>query len=196
MRQRTFQIILGPVLSAALATSAIATDDTARRPKGPFAGDLVVQRPDRQPFRIKIYYGKDHIRMDMPLARQQLVTIVDRIRRETVLLLPHRQEFMRIPSSRRSRAAVDHLIEVRGGLKAIRQEKVGGIVATKYALTTKTATGATFEGHVWLTADNIMILTVGQTPKGPVKIALHNLRRGPVDPALFVVPSGYVEKVR
>jgi len=181
-------------LAGAMAAPAVAADETIRRPKVPFAGDLVVQRPGKQAITIKIYYGATHIRMDVPLFKRRLVTIVDKIKRETVLLLPHRREFMRVPSSRRSRAAVDRLVGVRGGLKAVGQEKIRGLAVTKYALTTKTAIGTAFKGHVWLTADDIMIQTIGKTPKGPVNIALHNLRRGPVNPAVFVVPSGYIER--
>ena len=65
---------------------------------------------------------------------------------------------------------------------------------TRFALTTRTGAGSAFKGHVWLTADDIMIRTAGKTPKGPIDISLHNLHRGPVDPALFALPAGYTER--
>lgn len=183
-------------LATALApfSPAHAEDEAVRKPKTEFSGDLVVNRPGKKPVKLKIFYGTTHIRMDVSFLNRRLVTIVDKLKRETVLLLPHRREFMKVPTSRRGRAAIDRLIGVRGGLKKVGDEVIGGISATKYALTTKTAVGTTFKGHVWLTADNIMVRTAGSTPKGPVNIVLSNLRRGKVNPAMFVIPSGYKER--
>jgi len=181
-------------LTATLAGPAHGAAEPVLKPKVPFSGDLIIKRPGKRTVSIRMYYGATHIRMDVTFLKRSLVTIVDRLKREVVLLLPHRREYLKVPSSARARAAIDRLIGTRGNLKPVGPEKVGGIATTKYQVTTKTAAGKRFAGHIWLTSDNIMVQTIGTTPKGAVHIAMRNLRRGKINPALFVIPSGYAER--
>ena len=185
---------LGAALAVAPAESGRAAEDTVRRPKVSFTGDLMVQRPGERLFRIRLTYDVTRLRMDVPFPDPRLVRIVDRKSGETLLLLPRRREYVKVPAGPFSRAMADRLTAVQGGLKRIGPDRIRGIAVTRFALTTRTGAGSAFKGHVWLTADDIMIRTAGKTPKGPIDISLHNLRRGPVDPALFALPAGYTER--
>lgn len=186
--------VAGFVLLVSFQAMPAAAEDAAKKPKTPFSGDMVVKRPGKRAVSIRMYYGTTHIRLDSRFFGRTLVTIVDRFKREIVLLLPHRREFMRVPSSARARAAIDRLIGFRSGLKPVGSETVGGVATTKYRVDTRTAAGTRFNGHIWLTSDNIMIQTIGRTPKGKIHIVMNNLRRGAVNPALFVIPAGYAER--
>lgn len=181
-------------LAATFAGPAHSAAEPVRKPKVSFSGDMVVKRPGKRSLNIRLYYSATHIRMDVIFLKRSLVTIVDMLKRESVMLLPHRREFLKVPSSAQARAAIDRLVGVRGNLKAVGQERIDGIATTKYRVVTKTAAGTRFSGHIWLTNDNIMMQTIATTPRGTVHIAMRNLRRGKINPALFVVPSGYTER--
>ena len=184
----------GALLSVAGADAGRAAEDAVRRPKVPFTGDLIVKRPGERPVRIRLHYGVTRLRMDVPWPDPRVATVIDRLRRKAVVLLPRRREFVTLPAGAHAGAMADRLISARGGLEPLGPDRIGGIAVTRFALKTRTAAGTAFEGHVWLTDDNIMIRTAGRTPKGPVDIILHNLRRGAIDPALFAVPPGYTER--
>jgi len=181
-------------LTATFAGPAHSAAEPVRKPKVPFIGDMVVKRPGKSTLNIRLYYSVTHIRMDVIFLKRSLVTIVDRLKREAVMLLPHRREYLKVPSSAKARAAIDRLVGVRGKLKPVGPEKIGEIATTKYQMTTKTAAGTRFDGHIWLTDDNIMVQAIGKTPRGTINIAMRNLRRGKINPALFVIPSGYSER--
>ena len=185
---------LGVLLSVAAAEAGRAADEDVRRPKVPFTGDLVVERPGERPVRIRLSYGVTRLRMDVPWPDPRVSTVIDRLRRTTVILLPRRREFVTLPAGAYAGAMTDRLTGARGGLERVGPDRIRGIAVTRYALKTRTAAGTAFEGHVWLTGDDIMIRTAGRTPKGPIDISLHNLQRGAVAPALFAIPPGYTER--
>lgn len=182
-------------MTVSVAGPAHAAADPVRKPKVSFSGDMVVKRPGKRTLNIRLYYSATHIRMDVTFLKRSLVTIVDMLKRESIMLLPHRREYLKLPSSARTRAAIDRLVGVQGNLKPVGPEKIGGIATTKYQMTTKTAAGTRFDGYIWLTDDNIMVQSIGKTPRGTIHISMRNLRRGKINPALFVVPSGYTERV-
>ncbi len=184
----------GAVLSVVAADAGRAAEDAVRRPKVPFTGDLIVKRPGERVVRIRLHYGVARLRMDVPWPDPRVATVIDRLRRKAVILLPRRREFVNLPAGAYADAMADRLTAARGGLERLGPDRIRGIAATRFALKTRTAAGTAFEGHVWLTDDNIMIRTAGRTPKGPVDISLRNLRRGPIDPSLFAIPSGYTER--
>lgn len=187
-------LALGALLTFATADAGRAAEETVRRPKVAFTGDLIVQRPGEPPHRIRLYHDVLRTRMDVPYPEPRLVTIADRERGVALVLLPHRREFVKLAGGAQARAMADRMLAARGGLESLGPDNIRGIAVTKFALVTRTAAGTDFEGHVWLTDDNIMIRTAGRTPKGRIEITMNNLRRGPIDPALFAIPTGYVER--
>jgi len=77
------------------------------------------------------------------------------------------------------------------------QDKVAGLAATKYRVDHTARDGSRAEGFLWLARGGILVkldVAVTRAHGGrPMHVAmeLSDLVRGPVDPALFVLPQGY-----
>jgi hypothetical protein len=81
----------------------------------------------------------------------------------------------------------------------VARETVAGVIATKYRVDHTAADGSRAKGYLWLARGGILVkldVTVTRAHGGkPVQVAmeLSQLVTGPVDPALFVLPQGFVE---
>ncbi len=75
-------------------------------------------------------------------------------------------------------------------------EKVAGVETTKYKVDYKAADGGRAEGHVWVSAQGVLMQidgTVSRSSSGKpmaIHMELAQLALGPQDPALFAVPPG------
>jgi hypothetical protein len=79
--------------------------------------------------------------------------------------------------------------------KAVGDERVAGLRATKYRLDYTVSDGTRAEGFIWLTRDNILLRLSGRILRPHhkpmiVSMNLSNLRLGPQDPKLFRVGNG------
>jgi len=73
--------------------------------------------------------------------------------------------------------------------KALKDETVGGLRATRYKVS---AAGGRFEGDAWFTKDGIMVKAVGTLQgAGRVETQLSDLVVGRVDESRLAVPPGY-----
>jgi len=74
-------------------------------------------------------------------------------------------------------------------------ERLDGVLLRRKHVSGADGDGNPFEGDFWLTDDGIVVRAAGARLEGGVRkggtVALANIRRGPLDPALFEVPPGY-----
>lgn len=76
---------------------------------------------------------------------------------------------------------------------AVGQETIEGMRVTKYRVATAPGAASSFEGHVWRTAEGIVLKIEGtgvhQGKAGEIHLAFRNIRVGAVDERLFELPA-------
>ena len=76
-------------------------------------------------------------------------------------------------------------------LQAIGGDSEASISRLKYRIESGPGGVANVSGFLWVTEDGIAIKFEGMTGSTKISMLLSNVVRGPVDPALFEVPSDY-----
>ncbi len=73
------------------------------------------------------------------------------------------------------------------------QESIDGVRTTKYRVATVAGSPSTFDGHVWTTAEGIVMKIEGtgqhQGRAGEFRISFRNVKIGRVDPGRFELPA-------
>lgn len=95
---------------------------------------------------------------------------------------------------------LDVPIDVLRGGAGVKQsvagrETIEGIATTRYRVSRNEGKGPQFDGHVWRSAQGIIMKVDGEGAhlgqRGQLRLAFRNVRIGPQDPALFEPPAGY-----
>jgi hypothetical protein len=166
-------------------------------PTADFSGTMVITYPPAKSLTIRIDYTAQRIRREMSAFGTRFVFIVDRTRDKTFVLFPDLKRYAVRPLRPGEHDTVKQLAR-NAKLEKVGPDTIDGVACVKYRLEGRSLRGRTFNGFLWLTAQNIMIRMEGQTTaKGKmrqIKIEMRDLRIGPVDPAVFAIPAGY-EKV-
>lgn len=81
--------------------------------------------------------------------------------------------------------------------RLLREERVGAQAASRYRVRVTGAEGRDFEGDAWFTPKGILVRADGASTGVDGRIrridtTLTRLRQGPVDPALFDIPQGWL----
>jgi hypothetical protein len=141
----------------------------------------------------KVYDGKTAERRELVMEGHRSVIIMKKGSPTVLVLMPEQQMYMEQtppPDADPERAMKEGQVTI----KKVGSEKVNGQNAVKYKLEAADKTGKVFDGHVWLTKENIPVRMDGTTGKGGrLRMDYTNIKIGPQNPALFAVPAGYTK---
>ena len=70
-------------------------------------------------------------------------------------------------------------------------ERVNGMRTTKYKFEVVHKDGGRFDGHHWMTEDNIPVRMMSTSKGQQFRIDYTNIKIGKQDPRLFEIPAGY-----
>ena len=135
-----------------------------------------------------------HQRHEQDLFGMREVFLLDTASAKGILVLPSVKTYVefRFPPLMAELDSEDLLDDPVG------QDKVAGVSATKYRVDHTAADGSRAKGFLWLARGGILVkldVAVTRAHGGkPTRIGmeLSNLVTGPVDPAAFVLPHGFV----
>lgn len=181
------------ISAAAWAMPAAATDGNPFGPaKRPYAADGRMAA-DGHTMTFKLFVDGPRERRETSMRGGRQVMILDRGRRTAVMLMPERKMAMNTDFAKaRGKADPENM---RWTTRALGQETVGGVRATKHRVDGTGRRGEQVGGFVWTTADAIVVrmeLDVAQRGRtSRFTQELSNLKVGPQAPQLFVVPSDY-----
>ena len=189
----------GAVLAAAvgLQTGAAGAEQRLRWPLASFSADLeVVNGEARGPQSLKmaIFSAGARLRLDFSQAGDALSIILDRRARRMIAVSHRRKQAVLLAYRSKPDIAVI-FNRARGKLTREGVETVNGIRAVRYKFEGKNADGDTFDGHIWMTRQRIIVrmLEARKRPgkARPFRMNLHNLRVGKLSAGVFQPPKGY-----
>jgi len=166
-----------------------------RHPTVSYYAESVLTLPTRT-VTVRTWYAPDKLKMVVVGNRQSMAMIADRVARSmTLLLLSDKRYFVR-PLNPKVFGPMGRSSPVPGMIfTKVGAETVNDIKATKYKATGKMAGGVAFDGHIWLTADRIVVRMEGMQVRGsrqvPMKMEVSSLKVGPIDPAVYAIPKDY-----
>ncbi|MGE0714927.1 MAG: hypothetical protein AB7P02_05750 [Alphaproteobacteria bacterium] len=119
--------------------------------------------------------------------------LIDQRARTATLLMPGAR--MAIETDIRRVPGAGEALDMRWTTRRVGAEPVSGVPAVRHRVDGRNARGDSLAGFVWLTAENIPVRVDLEFRSGrrrtTIRQELRNLRVGPVDRALLVVPAGY-----
>lgn len=152
------------------------------------SGHLVLSGP--------VHYTPDRERRTLTFEGSRVPArpmIIRRDRHVVWVLDPEHRSYYQLPLSASNElisGALTESIEVG-------RESIDGREATRYRVRFAEAEGAGLVGHVWISADDIVLrvegttVDAGKNPRRPFRLSLRNLKVGPQPPELFEVPKGF-----
>ncbi len=186
--------LLPAIAAIALATTVSAVADPRKAPTSDYSADLVQNSEGQGEVRSKIYSTKDHVRVDTTQAGKATILILDRVKKQLVVLMPDSKSYQTMPAPDDS----DPFGPISGdGLEAaqIGEEAVNGIPTTKWQVKVKEGDDGLMTATIWTTKEHIQIKTEGSIEDDgkteSFSTELTNLEIGPVDAQLFEVPPEY-----
>jgi hypothetical protein len=181
-----------------LVAAAVAALPSARSAHATIIGDARIPYSatrtvvvDRKTYTGKVFHTPGHQRHDVDIGGIPMSFILDFDGSKGAVVLPALSSFIDFPLP----FLLIELYQNRLGGKAVGEELIDGISATKYRLDYTARDGARGEGFIWVSRDNILLRIEGRVlipGRRPMEIAmvLSNVKRGPQDPDLFEVPKG------
>lgn len=202
-----FRIAHKPALSSAIvATVMIAVPGPVSaahafeysNPTKPYYAESVLKQGTRT-VNVKTWYSPDKVHLKVDSGGQIMALTADRRAKQMTMIMPGRKAYFVRPLPSGQYGPLGKT----GPGKDMTFADVGtdtllGVKTTKYKVSGKNAGGANFDGHIWLTADNIMLKLEGTQTRGErtsvIKMITKMLKVGPVDPKIFAIPEGYEKK--
>lgn len=141
----------------------------------------------------KVYVDGERERREMAARGMTQIVLLDRARKTATMLMPSQR--MAMDMNLAKLAGPEAGEDIAWSTKAMGSETIAGVATTRHRIDGRNKKGETITGVVWMTRDNIPMkadLEIAQNgQKSRVVQELRNLRVGPLDPALFVVPAGF-----
>ena len=189
-----------PFLRLAIAAAMLVAGGPAlafdyANPTKPYYSEAVMKQGDRS-VPVKTWYSADKVKMEVSNGGRQLVLIADRMAKTLTLILPGRKGYFIRPMPQDTFGPLGKTGPGKGmAFEKVGEEAVNGTKAVKYKVSGKNAGGSAFDGHLWITADNIIVRLDGrQTAAGKeqaIRVDVKVLKMGPHDAKVFTVPEGY-----
>ena len=151
-----------------------------------FSADIVSSSREGS-FTAKLYASGDKSRTEMP----QAITISRMDKKVVWVLMPTEKMYMEQPIDQRTAVSTREKVDGEIERKAEGNEVFGGRNTTKYRVTFKT-NGKRESVFQWID-ESVHIPVKTAAIDGSWSSELRNIRSGPQDPALFVIPSGYTK---
>jgi hypothetical protein len=147
-----------------------------------------------QSLKMAIFSAGPRLRLDFSQSGEALSIILDRKARR-MIAVSHRRKQAVLLAYRADPDIAVIFNRARGKLTREAVETVNGIRAIKYKFDGKNADGDTFDGHVWMTRQRIIVrMLEAKTRPGkarPFRMNLRNLRVGSLPARVFRPPKGY-----
>jgi hypothetical protein len=158
-------------------------------PKADYRADTVMESADGQ-MRGRVFASGRKERREFVVNGREHVMILRKDRGVSWVLMPEQRMYLE--------NAIDgdglpegHFAGGRLERERLGEESVNGAQATKYRVHGATPDGESFEGTMWLTAQEIPVRVVTGEGRERVRMELSNLKVGPVEASRFEIPSGY-----
>ena len=153
--------------------------------------------PDGKPMVMKgkIFASKEKERRVMASGGNESIIITRRDKNVTWILMPDQKMYMESLDSEPEKDPERMVKEGKIKFDKLGREKVNGVSANKYKIQVGDDKGDQFEGHLWLTDENILVRMEGSSPemgpKGRVRLDYTNIKIEKQNPGLFEIPAGY-----
>lgn len=187
--------LVAAVLSVVAATAPSALAFEYSLPTKPYYAESVMTERQRT-VNVQVWYTPQKVKFQIGSGGRTMVMIGDKAAATMTMLLPDRKTYFQRPLP----AGLFGPLGKTGPGKGMTFKKVGsetllGVKTSKYKVVGKNAGGSAFDGHIWLTADNIIMRLDGKKTRGeivsPIKMDTKVLKMGPVDAKAFAIPDGY-----
>jgi hypothetical protein len=163
-------------------------------PTASFSADMHVNVRDRKAVEVKLFSTPSNLRYEFTARGQRRIILIDRLKKQLFVLDPRGKRYLARPYTKRA-DLVAQMPPKNPTLEKIGAEKIGAIAVVKYQVKGATHGGAPFDGHIWLTRENVIVRVRGFVKRRSrtvrALIELKNLKIGPVQPGLFLVPKDY-----
>lgn len=163
-------------------------------PTASFSADMHVNVRDRKAVEVKLFSTPANLRYEFTVRGQRRIILIDRLKKQLFVLDPRGKRYLARPYTKRA-DLVAQMPPKNPTLEKIGTEKIGNITVVKYQVKGATHGGAPFNGHIWVTKENVIVRVRGfvrrRSRTVQALIELKNLRIGPVEPELFLVPKDY-----
>ena len=190
MARRRVVLLAALAIGVALPAAAKPLQDAPV----PYSADVTIALGDAEPTRGRIESAPGMQRLEQRLpggARRVMITRFDR--QLAYLLDPTTETYRELHLNLNVPTGWDDALLT---LQPEGPDTVGGIPATRYAVTGDPRPGTHVHGQLWRTDDGVMVKADATTEGSGGKelrsvFELSNLKRGPQEPALFEPPEGY-----
>ena len=181
-----------PTLAGIGAIPAAAVE--IPQPKVSFTADMHVHVRDRKAVVVKLLNSPTNLRYEFTARGQRRIILIDRLKKQLFVLDPRGKRYIKRPYSKRA-DLVAQLPPKNPTLEKIGSEKIGEVPVIKYQVKGATHGGAPFNGHIWMTAEYVIVRIRGfvkrRSRSVQAIIELKKLKIGSIAPASFLVPQGY-----
>ena len=189
-----FALGLVAALSFVASSQSFAGAAEIPLPNASFVADMHVNVRDRKAVEVKLFNTPANLRYEFSARGQRRIILVDRLKKQLFVLDPRSKRYLSRPYTKRA-DLVAQLPPKSPTLEKIGSEKIGNVAVVKYQVKGATHGGAPFNGHIWMTRENIIVRIRGfvnrRSRSVQAEIELKNLKVGPVKPELFLVPKDY-----
>ena len=173
------------VPGAASAVAAVIGDASV-----PYSATRTVSIDGRD-YLDKVFHVPGKEREDVNVGGIPMDFILDLDRAHAAVILPALVSYVEIPLP----PLLAQLDRHRLDGKAVGEDQIDGVPATKYRLDYTASDGTRGNGFLWLSRDNILLRIEGKMARRhrrPTRISmtLSDLKLGPQDRGLFMVPKG------
>jgi len=187
--------LLAAALSVIAGPASTAQAFEYSLPTKPYYSESVMTERQRN-VNVRVWYTPEKVKFQIESGARTMALIGDKTASMMTMLLPDKKSYFQ----RSLPPGLFGPLGKTGPGKGMTFEKVGdttllGVKTTKYKVAGKNAGGSAFDGHIWLTGDNIIMRLEGKQTRGKrvsdIKMDTKVLKMGPVDAKIFAIPDGY-----
>ena len=178
-----------PILVCLLAAPALAAPASWLRPKVDYVADTVME-VDGSAISGRVWASGSKERRELTVKGRRHVVIVRKDRGVSWVLMPEQRLYLETRPGEGAPGA-EAFATSRLEREALGREQVNGASTTKYRVTGTTAKGTAFEGLMWMTDEEIPVRVLTGQGRERVRMELHDLSVGALDPRRFEIPPGY-----
>ncbi len=149
--------------------------------------------PDGKPMILtgKVYFSNDKERRELVAYGEKSVMIWRRDKGVTWQLIPSAKMYMESRGEPGTHHPEGRMREGDVKLTKLGSERVNGMATTKYKFEGRQKDGSRFDGHHWVTKDNVPVRMEGTSENQRFQIDYTNIQIGRQDSGLFEIPAGY-----
>jgi hypothetical protein len=191
---RFFWVPIAICMIFLLSASAQATEFPY--PKVGYSADVQMDMgkdPDGKPLILtgKVYFSNDKERREVVAFGEKTVIIWRRDKGVTWQLIPNERMYMESRGGPETHNPERMMREGDVKLTKLGSERINGMTTIKYRIEAVQKDGSRFDGHQWVTKENVPVRIEGTSKSQHFRIDYTNIQIGKQDPGLFEIPDGY-----